>query len=51
MNFELTEEQKRIQSRARAFAEQEVAPVAREADEKGEFPRHLVKRIGAGWTN
>ena len=51
MNFELTEEQKRIQSRARAFAEQAVAPVAREADEKGEFPRHLVKRIGAGWTN
>ncbi len=46
MNFELTEEQKRIQSRARAFAEQEVAPVAREADEKGEFPRHLVKRMG-----
>lgn len=46
MNFELTEEQKRIQSRARAFAEQEVAPVAREADEKGKFPRHLVKRMG-----
>ena len=46
MNFELTEEQERIQSRASAFAEQEVAPVAREADEKGEFPRHLVKRMG-----
>jgi butyryl-CoA dehydrogenase len=46
MNFELTEEQVRIQSRASTFAEQEVAPVAREADEKGEFPRHLVKRMG-----
>ena len=46
MNFELTDEQKRIQSKARAFAEQEVAAVAREADEKGEFPRHLVKRMG-----
>ena len=46
MNFELTEAQERIQSRASAFAEQEVAPVAREADEKGEFPRHLVKRMG-----
>jgi len=45
MNFELAEEQERIQSRASAFAEQEVAPVAREADEKGEFPRHLVKRM------
>src|SRR5205085_4748044 len=46
MNFELTPEQKRIQTLAREFAEQEVAPVAREADEKGEFPRHLVKRMG-----
>jgi len=46
MNFELTDEQKRIQALARQFAEQEVAPVAREADEKGEFPLHLVKRMG-----
>jgi alkylation response protein AidB-like acyl-CoA dehydrogenase len=46
MNFELTDEQKRIQTIAREFAEQEVAPVAREADEKGEFPRQLVKRMG-----
>jgi alkylation response protein AidB-like acyl-CoA dehydrogenase len=46
MNFELTEEQQRIQSRAREFAAQEVAPVAREADEKGEFPLYLVKRMG-----
>src|SRR6266478_9303449 len=46
MNFELTDEQKRIQASARQFAEQEVAPVARVADEKGEFPLHLVKRMG-----
>jgi alkylation response protein AidB-like acyl-CoA dehydrogenase len=46
MDFELTPEQKRIQAQARQFAEQEVAPVAREADEKGEFPTHLVKRMG-----
>ncbi len=46
MDFELTPEQKRIQMQARQFAEQEVAPVAREADEKGEFPMHLVKRMG-----
>lgn len=46
MNFELTEEQERIQALAREFAVQEVAPVAREADEKGEFPLHLVKRMG-----
>jgi len=46
MDFELTIEQKRIQALAREFAEQEVAPVAREADENGEFPSHLVQRMG-----
>ncbi len=46
MDFKLTTEQKRIQALAREFAEQEVAPIAREADEKGEFPLHLVKRMG-----
>jgi alkylation response protein AidB-like acyl-CoA dehydrogenase len=46
MDFELSPEQQRIQQQARIFAEQEVAPLAREADEKGEFPLHLVKRMG-----
>lgn len=46
MDFELTPEQTRIQLLARQFAEQEVAPIAREADEKGEFPFNLVKRMG-----
>ncbi|MFN8456525.1 MAG: acyl-CoA dehydrogenase family protein [Anaerolineae bacterium] len=46
MNFELTPTQKRIQQLARQFARQEVAPLAREADEKGEFPLHLVRRMG-----
>jgi len=46
MDFELTPTQKRIQAQARQFAEQEVAPVAREADEKGVFPLHLVRRMG-----
>src|SRR5215467_11561835 len=46
MDFELTPEQKRVQAQARQFAEQEVAPVAREADEKGVFPMHLVRRMG-----
>ena len=46
MDFELTSEQKRIQQLARQFSEQEVAPLARDADEKGEFPIHLVKRMG-----
>ncbi|MDQ7030355.1 MAG: acyl-CoA dehydrogenase family protein [Ardenticatenia bacterium] len=46
MDFRLTEEQEAIRERARAFARQEVAPIAREADEKGEFPLHLVRRMG-----
>jgi len=46
MDFEHTSEQKRIQQQARQFAEQEIAPISREADEKGEFPLHLVKRMG-----
>lgn len=46
MNFELTPEQRHIQARARQFAQEEVAPIAREADEKGEFPAHLVGRMG-----
>ena len=46
MDFALTPDQQRIQLQARQFAEREVAPLAREADEKGEFPLHLVKRMG-----
>ncbi len=45
MNFTLTEAQERIQMSAREFAHDEVAPVSREADERGEFPRHLVPRM------
>ncbi len=46
MDFHLTPEQQAIQARARQFAEQEVAPVAREADEQGKFPQHLIRRMG-----
>ncbi|MCA9968405.1 MAG: acyl-CoA dehydrogenase family protein, partial [Anaerolineales bacterium] len=46
MNFELTAEQQRIQAIARRFAQEEVAPLARETDESGEFPLHLVRRMG-----
>jgi alkylation response protein AidB-like acyl-CoA dehydrogenase len=45
MNFDLTPEQARIQSLARDFAQGEVAPLAREADERGEFPRQLIPRM------
>ena len=46
MDFALTPAQQDVQQQAHQFAEREVAPIAREADEKGEFPRHLVKRMG-----
>ncbi len=46
MDFTLTPAQQQIQARARQFAEQEVAPLAREADEQGRFPHHLVRRMG-----
>lgn len=46
MDFNLTPEQERIQAQARDFAQQEVAPLAREADEQGRFPMHLIPRMG-----
>lgn len=45
MDFELSPEQQRIQSLARAFADDEVAPLAREADETGVFPMQLIGRM------
>ena len=45
MEFELTPEQERIQADARRFAQEEVAPLARQADETGGFPMHLIGRM------
>ncbi len=45
MDFELTAEQQRIQTIARDFAQHEIAPLAREADETGIFPLRLVGRM------
>ena len=45
MDFELSPEQRRIQSLARDFANDEVAPLAREADETGNFPMRLIGRM------
>jgi alkylation response protein AidB-like acyl-CoA dehydrogenase len=47
MNFALTPAQQRIRDLARRFADEEVAPIAREADERAAFPLHLVKRLAA----
>ena len=38
MDFELTEEQRMLQSTVRNFAEKELAPKANEVDQKEEFP-------------
>ena len=46
MNFRLTPEQQQVQARARTFADEEVAPLARAADEQGIFPLQLVRRMG-----
>ena len=55
MDFELSPDQRRIQTLARDFANDEVAPLAREADETGVFPEHLIGRMAAlgflGWPD
>ncbi len=47
MNLDLTEEQKAARQTARDFAEKEIMPVAREYDEKAEFPADLVRKMAA----
>lgn len=48
MNLTLSEGQLDVQRRARDFARQEVAPIAREMDERGEMPAGLVAKL-AQW--
>ena len=45
MNFDLTDEQKAIQSLAREFAQNEVRPRAEEMDREERFPYDLVKKM------
>ncbi len=45
--FPLTDEQKMIQNAARDFAQKEIAPIAAQFDESGEFPYETVKKMGA----
>ncbi len=46
MNFDLTTEQKMIRREVRKFAENEIAPVAPELDEKEEFSAALTRKMG-----
>ena len=45
--FPFTEEHMMIQQTARDFAQKEIAPIAAEFDESGEFPLKTVKKMGA----
>lgn len=45
MDFELTSEQRAVRDLAREFAQEEVAPRAREMDARGEMPAELIQRL------
>ncbi len=46
MDFSFTEEQELFRKSVRDFVEKEVRPIARELDERGEFPLVLFRRCG-----
>ncbi len=46
MDLNLTDEQRAVREMARDFAEREVAPLAKELDRTGRFPKELVSRMG-----
>ena len=46
MNFSLSEEQELIQQAAKDFAQNELLPGVIERDEKQEFPKEEVKKMG-----
>lgn len=45
MNLELTEEQQMVRNAVREFAQNEIAPVAREYDEEEKFPREQLNGL------
>ena len=46
MNFEPTEEQQMIRKMVRDFAEKEIAPIALETDQSGQFPWPIIRQMG-----
>jgi alkylation response protein AidB-like acyl-CoA dehydrogenase len=46
MDFRLTDDQLMIQSAAREFAQEVIAPVAHEFDKSGEFPSENIRKAG-----
>ena len=45
-NFKLSEEHEMIRREARRFAQEEIAPIAAEFDETGDFPYETIKKMG-----
>lgn len=45
-SFELSDEHKMIRQTARDFAQHEIAPIAAEFDESGEFPLETIRKMG-----
>jgi butyryl-CoA dehydrogenase len=46
MHIELTEEQRQVRDLCRTFADEELKPNARRWDERHEFPREAVRKLG-----
>ncbi len=46
MDLQLTDEHRMIQKAARDFAQNEIAPVAAELDERGDFPYETIEKMG-----
>jgi alkylation response protein AidB-like acyl-CoA dehydrogenase len=46
-NFSLSDEHEMIRQAARDFAQKEIAPIAAEFDETGDFPSNTIRKMGA----
>ncbi|MBM3166987.1 MAG: acyl-CoA dehydrogenase [Chloroflexi bacterium] len=46
MEFAFTEEQRIFRDSFKAFVAKELAPIAQEYDHRGEFPRHIFRKLG-----
>ncbi len=46
MNFDLTEEQRRIRETLTDFAEREIKPHSTRWDQEEAFPRHIIEQLG-----
>jgi alkylation response protein AidB-like acyl-CoA dehydrogenase len=46
LTLQMTEEHEALQDAVRKFAQKEIAPIAAEYDETGEFPLETIKKMG-----